>query len=184
MTEGLKIPENHHDTVWVFRVNLPEAEAEAFNKENHTDGGEVIWPMREALGIDHLDHDFIELFNVSTLDEYGFTKYLTDANGISDDALEADQAKLDALDGMIVLVFSSALGSDASRFTPREPLEFIGRYGGGEFVPPFVDMENVEPEGALNPPPPPSTEKLGGSWIASIIVAMIAALILLLVFVL
>ncbi len=183
MDEGLNIPANHHGMVWVFRVNLPEAEANIFYTETHRDNGTTDWPILDALGVAHLDHDYVEMFDASTLKEYSLSRYLAEANSIVDPAIAEDAAKLDALEGMILLIFSSAIPEGTAAFSPKAPLTFVGRYGGLEHIPDFVEMVDDDAVGVLTSPPTTSTEKLGGSWLASIVVALIAVLILLMVFV-
>ena len=181
MTDGLDIPKDNHGLVWVFKVDLPESEAIAFNTETFVDDTDVEWPMHDALGVKHLDHDFTELFDAAVLKEHGLTKYLSDANGIDDDKLAADREKLDTLEGMLFLVFSSAVPEGVEAFTPQHPVSFIGRYGGDVEIRPFDALPKIDAD-AILAAPKPSGEKTGGSRLASITVAIIAILTLALVY--
>lgn len=83
--------------------------------------------LAAALGVAGLDADFVEQFRADTLSEYGFSTYLTDANGMDADQVARDAAMLDALTGPVVLVFSTALPPGAVP-QPRPPLRLIGQY--------------------------------------------------------
>lgn len=116
MTDPLSIPPGPERCVWVFAINLPEAEATAFTRG----------PLAEALGVDRVDPAHTELIDADTFTEYGLTRYLAEGQGIAEDSLAPDTGKLDALRGPVLLVFRPALGQ--GNLSPRPPLRLIGRY--------------------------------------------------------
>ena len=129
MTDLLSIPANAVRTIWVFTVDLTEADLETFQTEARSPHGELsTWPLRDALGIAHLNQQHFELFSAHTMKEYGLARYLTEANGMDDTSVAPDASKLDALDGSLLLLFESAIPTDIHRLAPTAPLHLIGRY--------------------------------------------------------
>lgn len=131
MTNALEhIARQSSRSVWVFQLDAPEEALEAWEKPASArgNGKPPVWPLRDALGVEGLDPDKLEVFPVTRIGDYGLARYLTEANGFPDDAVNADAAKLSAITGNVVLVYSEALGEDAVRLRPRAPLAFIARY--------------------------------------------------------
>lgn len=131
MTDALEYtPRQSSRSVWVFHLDVPEDELKAWEKPlgKPVNGHPASWPLREALGVDYLDPEHLEVFAVSNISEYGLARYLSDANGFPDDAVAADASKLNGLKGSIALVYSEALGAKATALTPRAPLTFKCRY--------------------------------------------------------
>lgn len=124
MSEGSGFRKSSFRQVWVFGVDLPEPEAKALLEYPDEDSRS---PLEEALGVTKLDEDFIEIFEAKSLASYGFAHYLTEANGMSEESVAPDAARLDALEGTVLLVFSQALREGAT-MEPRAPLRFIGTY--------------------------------------------------------
>ena len=116
MTDLLAIPPGPERCVWVFAIDLPEADATAF----------AHGPLSDALGVAVVDPAQIEQIDADTFTEYGLTRYLTEGQGIAEASLAPDAAKLDALRGPLLLVLRPALGQ--GRLSPRPPLRLIGRY--------------------------------------------------------
>lgn len=130
MSDPLGIPAGAIRAIWVFAIDLPEEALPGFAEEVYPedDDAPVQWPLRDALGLTRLDHDFIEVFQAEKLSDYGFARYLTEANGMDEASVAPDTAMLDALTGPVLLVHSSALGPDVNRLAPVAPLRLIGRY--------------------------------------------------------
>lgn len=124
MSEGSGFHKSSFRQVWVFGVDLPEPEAKALLEYPDEDSRS---PLEELLGVTNLDEDFIEIFEAKSLVSYGFAHYLTEANGMSEESVAPDAARLDALEGTVLLVFSQALREGAT-IEPRHPLQFIGSY--------------------------------------------------------
>jgi hypothetical protein len=116
MTDPLAIPLGPERSVWVFTIDLPEKEAGAF----------AAGPLAPSLGVDHVDLAETEYLDADTFTEYGFSRYLVEGQGVAEDSILADCAKLDALRGPVLLVFRPALGQ--GRLSPRAPLRLVGRY--------------------------------------------------------
>ncbi|MCB1329074.1 MAG: hypothetical protein KDK28_06325 [Maritimibacter sp.] len=123
MTDDLTLP--GHDgarTIWVFTADLDPAAFKAFARPGET------WPLAEALGLAGLSPASVETFLTSDLEDYGLERYLTEAHGMDPASVAPDAARLAALDGPVVLLFSRDLPEGADRIDPDLPLAFIGRY--------------------------------------------------------
>ncbi|MFV2053841.1 hypothetical protein [Aliiroseovarius sp. YM-037] len=165
MSDPLHSPPGHHRRIWVFSVDLPEDEIPAFNRESYNEDGDMTnWPLKDALGVPFLDHDFIELFNASDIKEYGLSRYLTDANGMAEKEVAPDAEKLDALKGHILLVLSEAFDEREVRLNPKPPLNFLGVYKQEPMSMPTEPLRSESAKGILTGTPgktPPPPEKSG-----------------------
>lgn len=129
MSDLYSIPANAVGAIWVFQIDLAEPELAEFTDQITSANGEVnIWPLRDALGVAHLNADYTEVFQAETMKEYGLARYLTEANGMDLDSVSPDAAKLDALNGSLLLLFSSALLETELNLNPINPLQLVGRY--------------------------------------------------------
>jgi hypothetical protein len=115
MTDLLDIPSGPARCVWVFAIDLPADQAEAF----------AAGPLATALGVT-VDAGQTEYVDADTFTEYGFSRYLIEGQGVDEASLTADAASLDALRGPVLLVFRPGLGQ--GRLAPHPPLRVIGRY--------------------------------------------------------
>ncbi|WP_368186247.1 hypothetical protein [Aestuariibius sp. HNIBRBA575] len=150
MTTPLNVPE-YGRAVWVFAIDLPDTAIAAFQAETYSDHGELRdWPLCDALGLDWLDHDFIEVFEAQTMQEYGFARYLTEANGLDEDAVGADADQLNALTGHVLLVFSDAVRSKT--LSPKPPLRLIGHYPDANPIAPMDKLYAKSAQGNLSKP--------------------------------
>ncbi len=132
MTDPLAIPLGPERSVWVFAIDLPKDDAETF----------AAGPLSVALGVDTVDPAQTEYLDADTFTEYGFSRYLLDGQGVAEDSLATDSARLDALSGPVLLVFRPGLGH--GRLSPRPPLRLIGRYDEVP-LPPLVGMPDYDP---------------------------------------
>lgn len=110
-------------TIFVFKLDIDPNEVEAWSKPD--EAGDM--HLEYALGVKKLDPAHVEVFPVSQITEFGLTRYLTDASGMSVESVAADAKKLSALRGVIVLVHNKAVSGEGE-FKPRNEAEFVGRY--------------------------------------------------------
>jgi len=134
--------------VRVFALSLSDAEAEAMRDDSTA--------QATALGVDQLDGTYTEVFRVADLDTMGLAGYLRDGNGVYPEQIETDRAKLGALDGWVLVVYSRAFGGEARQLTPIPALTHIGTYDEGgpetpvqameaEAAQPYTGIPRVEP---------------------------------------
>ena len=177
MSEALKVRKNEFGVVRLFTV---DAEAEGQNKmsaepEWGEDPSDPPWPLREALGVDYLDSDFIELFDVADLDELGLAGYMIEGLGIAEDDVAPHRAQLDAIKGLVLIVFSNALGGFETTIRPKSPLRWVGTFV--EDRPP-VQFDPLPSGGAERPPAPEPEKKRPSDAAMSGRVATVALLVI------
>ena len=124
MTDPLRIPLTRDRAVWLFAIDLPEAEVDAF----------LSGDLATALGVDPAQ---VEVVDTDTIKLIGLATYLTEANGLDEATVGPDAAMLDALNGRLLMVFRAALGDGGTRFDPKPPLRFIGHYAEPAAAPPM-----------------------------------------------
>ena len=80
----------------------------------------------QALGVENLDHEQIEVFPVSDLEELGLYGYLTEGCGIPEDQL--NRAELEAIEGWVMVLRSKAFGDQALELSPDARVALAGLF--------------------------------------------------------
>lgn len=120
MTDPLQVTPHERGIVRVFALSLSAKEAEDL-RDNAT-------AQAALLGVPTLDTRFTEVFPVADTAEIGLAGYLIDGNGIDPASIAPDRARLAALDGWVLLVYSSAFDGTAQTLSPARALTLIGTY--------------------------------------------------------
>lgn len=124
MTKPIDIPAHENGRVRVFALSLDDTAAQAL-KDNAPAGDTT--PLNQALG-GAVNGTHVEVFALSDLGEMSLSDYLLEGAGVQAEPLEKDRAKLMALSGWIMIVYSSAFGGAALTLTPAPELTLIGTY--------------------------------------------------------
>ncbi len=119
MTQTITIPANETGVIRVVALSMSDAEAKALKKDRAA--------LIAALGLD-IDPDQTEIFPLADLDGLGLAGYLHEGNAVPLAQLSPDKAKLEALDGWVLIVFSRAFQGGAATLTPAPALTLIGTY--------------------------------------------------------
>ncbi len=159
MSERFEVKSGERGIVRIFAVDLPADQIKGFD-------------AAAALGVDALDAAGVELFPVSDLKEIGLSGYMHEGLGIA--AEELDVARLDALQGYVLVVLSAAFEGEAAILTPRSPLRWIGTYTEETASVKFAPLPSDSARGNIvtQTKPPPSDAAMSGR------VAMIALLVI------
>ena len=129
MTGSIEITSNEIGVVRIFAIDLPEADVPGLTEQVYGPGDDDYrWPLKDALGATYLDHDFVEVIRLKDLAGVGLSGYLTEGIGLPAALLEGDRAKLDGLQGHILIVLSQAFDGVAQTLTPKPPLKLIETY--------------------------------------------------------
>jgi len=177
MSERFEIKDNEHGVVRLFTVDLPEAELDDF-----ADDSDVPSALQEALGVDRLNTEFVELFRVSTLEGVGLAGYMVDGLGVAEAEVEEDRTRLEALKGPVLIVLSSAFGGHAATLTPKPPLRWIGTYTEDRAPVNFKPLPSDSAKGNTGGKAPPSDAAMSGR-VASIALLVLFALVAVVVWV-
>ena len=128
MNQTITIPKGERGMIRVFAVNRAPLEMQvALSRQPKAD------LARELLGDPHLNTIGTEIFPVKDLEGVGLAGYLADGYAVPDDQLEEDRARLEALEGYVLLLFSNSFAGRGAVFDVGSDLTLIGTYG--EFQP-------------------------------------------------
>lgn len=175
----LLITPNEHGLIRVFAVNRVPAEVSSALKAQD----------KIALAADLLGHPIAqggaEVFPVADLSSIGLSGYLADGYAVPEDQLKAARAKLDALEGYVLLVFSAAFEGQAVALSPGPELTLIGTFGEARPEMPSLPLESDAAQpytGTPSPTPPiPPKGRAGGSLMivgGIVLVALVLWLVL------
>lgn len=129
MKTPLTLPAHESNVIRVFAINKPVAEValalETLPKPDLA---------RQLLGNPHLDTARAEIFPVSDLTGMGLAGYLVEGYAAQEAHISPDRAKLDALEGYVLLLFSNNSTGTSTTLNPGSNLTLIGTYS--EYQPP------------------------------------------------
>lgn len=127
--------------IWLFGVNLPyddltailypdlePAQRSAFSPDFTPTDGEYREPLFDLLGVEWLDHDFVEVIDTLKLGDLGLAGYLVQVVGINEAQVMAAHGIHAALRGPVIIVFEEAFGGQPTALHPDPRLVFLGHY--------------------------------------------------------
>jgi hypothetical protein len=171
----LEIPNGEIGQIRLFAVNRPIDKL----ARDLRDGS------KEALIADLLGRSVpegsAELFPVSDLTGVGLARYLNDGYAVPPDQISRDRARLDALDGYVLLLFSSAFEGQETTLKLGPDLTMIGTYGETQpdmsVIP--LEAESAQPyTGAADMTPKSPPEGGAGGMMVLLAVIVLIGLIL------
>ncbi len=127
MSETFQVSATERGVIRLFTVNLPADQIAGFTE---TAPGDTLAPINAALGVSHLNSDFVELSPVSNLEELGLAGYLVEGLGIAESDVAPNRMRLNSLSGHMLIVLSAAFGSKETTITPSAPLKWIAGFVG------------------------------------------------------
>lgn len=139
MSEALEIRANEQGVTRVFAVNLPEREAAKLSEPEE---------MADALGAAEVDPARAELIDTRALDSIGLSAYLTEGMGVPEEEVGPDRARLDALDGSVLILASGAVAG-GQRLRPDERLTLVAAYREQAARPDLTPLRSASAEGRL-----------------------------------
>ncbi|NUB44270.1 hypothetical protein GEU84_007740 [Fertoebacter nigrum] len=194
MTDALHVPRGERGILRVFVADLTLAEMAHMRDPGPTPGAAFSGddapqdshdPMAALLGLDHLDPDFVELFHSDDIAAIGLAAYLAEGNGVAADQIAADQARLDAVQGPLLIVFSAAFAGQPATLRPDPRLTLIGAYA--QETPPvrFEPLPDASARGVTDRPAPrpPMSDARAGGMVATAALLVMFALVALVVWI-
>ncbi|MEX1236004.1 MAG: hypothetical protein WEB56_13560 [Roseovarius sp.] len=183
MSDKIEITATETGVVRVFAVDIPADQIAAFTARNGR------WPLREALGAEALDADYVEVFDASDLASVGLPGYLADGHAIPEDQLEPMRARLMAQEGTLMVVTSRAFQGTAQTLTPRAPLSLIGTFQEADDPITFGALPDAsartpeaEPEAEAPARKAPSDAAMSGR-VATVVLLVLALLVIVMVWI-
>ncbi|UWR27025.1 hypothetical protein K3757_03560 [Sulfitobacter sp. S223] len=118
----IEIAKTEHSVIRVFAVSRPMSEMARALKQQPKKS------LASALLNHPVEDDDFELFALSDLTGVGLPQYLLDGYDVDRAAIRADRAKLEALDGYVLLLFSRVSQEADVVLHPLPELTLIGSY--------------------------------------------------------
>ncbi len=109
----------------------------------------------------------VQVFDMADLVGVGLATFLIDGNGAVEAQIEADRARLDALQGFVLIVHGPAP-------TPVDPrLTLIGRYAEDRTPVKFEPLPNASAKGVLPQGKPPKSDARIGGMVATVVLLIL-----------
>lgn len=177
----IDIPKNEQGLLRIFALSMADDAAQALHDNDDISSVDGRHPQERALGTIFVDANNVEVFRVADLGALGLAGYLREGIDANTDEIARDAAKLAAVDGWAMLVYSSAFGGAKATLDPISELTLIGTYSleqadrthillASEAAAPYTGVPSA------TPPTAPSG-RTGGSLVV-VGLAVLAALIL------
>jgi len=164
----INISQHESGVVRLFAISRPMADmARALR---HSSKGVIA----SGLLRHEVTHEDIELFALSDLTGLGLRQYLADGYAIPPEALQADRARLDALDGYVLLLLSRVSSAGHVEITPSPDLTLIGTYrepSATQTAAP-ISVEAAKPYSGSGPAPSPAPRIGQGGTIIGVMVIL------------
>ncbi len=126
-TDALRVAAAERGCIRVFTLELPPSDVTSL-QDPKGDAPSTGAAVAHLLGLDWLDEDFIEIFDIDDLETLGLAGYLVQGNGVSKDDIAPDVSRLSALTGPVLIVYSGAFGDEPAVLKPARALEYVGLY--------------------------------------------------------
>jgi hypothetical protein len=157
------------NTLYLLHLDLPPDAVERFTQMAGT--GE--WPLKYALGATRLSDSFVDVVTIKELGPMRLSQYMAQAYDVPARGLGADLARIDTLQGHVLILPPQAFDATSQTLAIAPPLKLIGQYG--EAKPkgrgPAVTAKSAKGQGGGGQP----TELgQGGSSLLKIIVGIVA----------
>lgn len=127
----------------------------------------------QVLGVSGLDPEQIDVFPVSDLEDLGLYGYLSEGCGVSENQL--DRARLETVDGWVLVLRSAALGGRAATLSPDPRLRLIGLYTeeATNWSGSPIETESAQPYSAAPNPVASKHPRRTGSAILALIMLLV-----------
>ena len=159
----------------VFAIDLPRDRIAGFVAEG-TSGD---WPLRDALGADHLRDSYVETVAIDDLGGMPLSTYLAEGYGLSGDDFRGARPQLDALTGHVLLLPSSAFGQSAQQLDVARPLRWIGTFSEETRPADLTPLRSDAARGSLSGDGAGAPASKGSSRTLKILLAALAVIVLL-----
>lgn len=156
MGDKMQITASETGVIRVFSIDLPKEAIERFV----TQAGTGEWPLKYAIGADHLRNDMIDVVDLRDLGEMSLTDYLMQGYDLSRSEAKEARGQLDALKGHVLVVPTVAFANRAQTLAIAHPLRWIGTYGESSGTPRQPRLRSNSARGSAGGP---GSARSGGS---------------------
>lgn len=171
--QSIDIKHYERGTIRVFAISRPIADmARALKQMPKTALAQEL--LRQPVAADDM-----ELFALTDLTGVGLQRYLAEGYDVDAQALRRDRARLEALDGYVLLVFSGIAAGGDVRLTPGPDLTLIGTYveARAQHAAVPLPVEAAKPYSGAAQAPKPAGRARVGSALTAVLALVILTLI-------
>jgi len=126
-----------------------------------------------------VDPEKVEVVDTKDVAIMGLAAYLVEGYGMAEDDITDETDALNAIDGHVVLIPTSAFNGEEATLSPSPPLRFIGLYGEAEAKPPAPRLTSraseLLPDLETEEDLPGTAPKTGGLGLAIVTVLFLVA---------
>ncbi|MCG7573947.1 hypothetical protein MHM39_10230 [Phaeobacter sp. CNT1-3] len=130
--------------------------------------------LADLFGVEAIDATRVEAFDLADLSDFGLMNYLIKANGLPEEALEPDRARLEALEGVVLILYSQAFKGQAVTLAPAPELTPVGAWS--EDIPDleFTPLRSQSAVGQLPQGTAPAAPQPTPRWVYWLTALMVA----------
>lgn len=151
----LNVVPNERGCIRIFELDLSNEDLRKLkNPQGESPSTEAA--VAHMLGLDWLNADYIEMFDVADLDELGLAGYLTQGNGVAPASIEADRTRLGEIKGWVLILYSSAFDGKSAQLSPNRQLSFVGTWQEARDQVSFEPLPSKAAKGIISQTPPVS----------------------------
>jgi len=141
----LEVSASEHKVYRLFAIDLAKHHLPAFTRPKRGSAGDDDYPLRDALGLSHLDEQHVQILTLADLGDMKLTDYMQDGLAIAGVDLEDHAARLDALEGHLAVIASAAFQGPCV-IAPKPPMSLVGAFAEHEAMTRFVDLSTTSAE--------------------------------------
>ncbi len=182
MIDPLQVRPDEGNGLRLFALDVDRDERERLQTIlNAAELGLAAGRLADLLGVQDVDATRIEIFHTDDLSGFGLFNYLIKANGLPEAALEPVRARIEALEGTVMILYSRAFHDRHETLAPAAHVTLIGAWDEALPEMEFTPLRSASAKGAIGnakaePAPAPTLQRW--FWAAVLFVALaIAALI-------
>ncbi|MCG7493427.1 hypothetical protein [Thalassobius sp. Cn5-15] len=129
--------------------------------------------LADLFGVEAIDATRVEVFDLADLSDFGLMNYLIKANGLPEEALEPDRARLEALAGVVLILYPQVFKGESVTLSPVSAVTPIGAWS--EEVPDleFTPLRSQSAVGELLQGSAPAAPTPTPRWVYLMTAAMV-----------
>lgn len=125
MADALKIARNEVGVVRLFQVDISHSDLDRIQNPK-PDMPPTAAAIADLVGLDWIETDYAELFDVQDLEGLGLADYLVQGLGVADSDLADVRTTLEHVEGIVLILYSRAFDGDELTINPRRALQLLG----------------------------------------------------------
>lgn len=175
MTAKILVRANEFGTVRVFLLD------EALSRSLEASGNSEA--LSSAFGVAQMNGADVQIVDLEAIREMGLTEFLKSGYDIDPAEIDPSRTRLDATEGTVAVIRSSAFGGVETTLTPGDQVNLIGTFHEQSAAPAsFTELNELRTDsakGQLNTAAGPSTpapRSRARTWLLAILVAFVLAI--------